>query len=130
MKGVALALISVLLTSAAQLAMGFAMSSLPPVSQYMAFASALWPVHLETTLLLAGLMGYLASMYVWYLALHRLALSKAYALLSLSYVLVWLASLLLPGFHAVFSWQSLMGVMVIMSGVWVIFVPGNTSSPE
>ena len=130
MTGVVLALISVLLTSAAQLAMGFAMSSLPPVSEYMAFARALWPVHLETALLLAGLAGYLASMFVWYLALHRLALSKAYALLSLSYVLVWLASLLLPGFHGVFSWQSLVGVLMIMSGVWVIFVPGNTSSPE
>jgi undecaprenyl phosphate-alpha-L-ara4N flippase subunit ArnF len=123
--GIILALVSVLLTSAAQLAMGYAMSSLPPVSDYVAFAHALWPVHLETTLLLAGLAGYLASMFVWYLALHRLALSKAYALLSLSYVLVWLASLLLPGFHGVFSWQSLAGVLIIMSGVWVIFVPGN-----
>ena len=59
------------------------------------------------------------------LALHQLALSKAYALLSLSYVLVWLASLLLPGFQGVFSWPSLAGVLIIMSGVWVIFVPGN-----
>lgn len=123
--GIILALLSVLLTSAAQLAMGYAMSSLPPVSEYVAFAHALWPVHLQTTLLLAGLAGYLASMFAWYLALHRLALSKAYALLSLSYVLVWLASLLLPGFHGLFSWQSLVGVLIIMSGVWVIFVPGN-----
>lgn len=121
--GIVYALISVLLTSAAQLAMGYAMSSPPPVSEYGAFASALWPVHLQTTLLLAGLGGYLASMFVWYLALHRLALSKAYALLSLSYVLVWLASLLLPGLDGVFSWQSLAGVLTITAGVWVIFLP-------
>lgn len=125
MKGVALALISVLLTSAAQLSMGFAMSSLPPVSQYMAFASALWPVHLETALLLAGLMGYLASMYVWYLALHRLALSKAYALLSLSYVLVWVASITLPGWQGAFSLKALLGVLCIMAGLMFIFLPAQ-----
>ena len=93
MKGILLTLVSVLLTSAAQLAMGYAMAVLPPVSQFYAFIGALWPVHLETTLLLAGLAGYLASMFFWYLALHHLALSKAYALLSLSYILVWSASL-------------------------------------
>ena len=121
--GIVLALISVLLTSAAQLALGHAMATLPPVSQVAAFASALWPVHLPTALLGAGLAGYLASMYVWYLALHRLPLSKAYALLSLSYVLVWLASLLLPGFGGLFSWQALAGVLIITSGVLVIFLP-------
>jgi hypothetical protein len=42
-------------------------------------------------------MGYVASMGCWYLALHRMALSKAYALLSLSYILVWGAAILLPG---------------------------------
>ena len=88
--GIVYALVSVLLTSAAQLAMGYAMSSLPPVSEYGAFASALWPVHLQTTLMLAGLGGYLACWFVWYLALHRLALRKAYALLRLRHVLVWL----------------------------------------
>ena len=36
--------------------------------------------------LLLGLTGYVASMGCWYLALHRMALSKAYALLSLSYI--------------------------------------------
>jgi undecaprenyl phosphate-alpha-L-ara4N flippase subunit ArnF len=126
--GIVLALFSVLLTSAAQLALGYAMASLPPVSEFAAFVGALWPVHPQSALLLAGFAGYLASVYVWYLALRRLALSKAYALLSLSYVLVWLASLLLPGFHAIFSWPSLAGVLLIMSGVLVIFVPGNTSS--
>lgn len=123
--GIILALMSVLLTSAAQLALGYAMATLPPVSQAADFIHALWPVRLETALLLAGLTGYLTSMWVWYLALHRLALSKAYALLSLSYVLVWLASLLLPGFHEPFSWQSLTGVLIITSGVLVIFAPAG-----
>jgi undecaprenyl phosphate-alpha-L-ara4N flippase subunit ArnF len=125
MKGVLLTLVSVLLTSAAQLAMGYAMTALPPVSQFYAFIGALWPVHLETTLLLAGLAGYLASMFFWYLALHHLALSKAYALLSLSYILVWSASLILPGMHGIFSVRSLIGVLVIIAGVLVIFLPAH-----
>ena len=51
-------------------------------------------------------MGYVASMGCWYLALHRMALSKAYALLSLSYILVWGAAILLPGWGESFSWQA------------------------
>lgn len=125
MTGVILALMSVLLTSAAQLAMGYAMSVLPPVTQTWVFLQALWPVHLETALLLAGLAGYLASMLFWYLALHHLALSKAYALLSLSYIFVWAASLFLPGVHGVFSVQSLIGVLAIMAGVLIIFLPAH-----
>jgi len=119
MKGVLLTLVSVLLTSAAQLAMGYAMTALPPVSQFYAFIGALWPVHL------AGLAGYLASMFFWYLALHHLALSKAYALLSLSYILVWSASLIVPGMHGIFSVRSLIGVLVIIAGVLVIFLPAH-----
>ncbi|MFG7416369.1 hypothetical protein ACG00L_27290, partial [Klebsiella pneumoniae] len=53
------------------------------------------PLHLadlyyvDTFGLFFGLLGYLLSMVCWYFALHRLPLSKAYALLSLSYILVW-----------------------------------------
>lgn len=74
-------------------------------------------------------MGYVASMGCWYLALHRMALSKAYALLSLSYILVWGAAILLPGWGESFSWQGLAGVGLIMLGVLVIFLP-RTSRGE
>ncbi len=40
-------------------------------------------------ILLLGLLGYLLSVFCWYKTLHKLALSKAYALLSMSYVLVY-----------------------------------------
>ena len=70
-----------------------------------------------TGALLLGLMGYVASMGCWYLALHQMALSKAYALLSLSYILVWGAAIL-PGWGESFSWQGLAGVGLIMLGVW------------
>ena len=65
----------------------------------------------------------------WYLALHRMALSKAYALLSLSYILVWGAAILLPGWGERFSWHGLVGVGFISLGVLVIFLP-RTSQRE
>ena len=123
MKGAFWALCSVLLVSAAQLLLRDAMQALPPVSDVLALISALWHFSSGTGALLLGLTGYVASMGCWYLALHRMALSKAYALLSLSYILVWGAALILPGSSDSFSWQGLAGVCFIVLGVRVIFLP-------
>ena len=51
------------------------------------------------------------------LALHSFPLSRIYPLLSLSYVLVWLAAVSLPFFHEPFSWRGLAGIAVIILGV-------------
>lgn len=125
MKGAFWALCSVLLVSAAQLLLRDAMQALPPVSELLTFISALWHVSSGTGALLLGLMGYVASMGCWYLALHRMALSKAYALLSLSYILVWAAAIVLPGWGEHFSWHGLVGVGFIMLGVLTIFRPAR-----
>ncbi|MBJ5869902.1 4-amino-4-deoxy-L-arabinose-phospho-UDP flippase [Salmonella enterica subsp. enterica serovar Derby] len=125
MKGAFWALCSVLLVSAAQLLLRSAMQALPPVSDVLALISALWHVSSGTGALLLGLMGYVASMGCWYLALHRMALSKAYALLSLSYILVWGAAILLPGWEERFSWHGLVGVGFIILGVLTIFRPAR-----
>ena len=125
MKGAFWALCSVLLVSAAQLLLREAMQALPPVSEILTFISALWHVSSGTGALLLGLMGYVASMGCWYLALHRMALSKAYALLSLSYILVWGAAILLPGWEERFSWHGLVGVGFIILGVLTIFRPAR-----
>lgn len=125
MKGAFWALCSVLLVSAAQLLLRYAMQALPPVSEAMVFVSALWHFSSGTGALLLGLMGYVASMGCWYLALHRMALSKAYALLSLSYILVWGAAILLPGWEERFSWHGLVGVGFIILGVLTIFRPAR-----
>ena len=53
----------------------------------------------------------------------KLPLAKAYALLSLSYILVWAAAIWLPGWHEPFHWQSLLGVLLIVAGVLTIFWP-------
>ena len=129
MRGTFWALCSVMLVSAAQLLLRYAMQALPPVSELDAFVSALWHLSSGTGALLLGLMGYVASMGCWYLALYRMALSKAYALLSLSYILVWAAAILLPGWNEHFAWHGLAGVGMIILGVLVIFMP-RTSRGE
>ena len=130
MKGAFWAICSVLLVSAAQLLLRDAMQALPPVSDVRGLISALWHFSSGTGALLLGLTGYVASMGCWYLALHRMALSKAYALLSLSYILVWGAAILLPGWGERFSWHGLVGVGFIMLGVLTIFRPARRQQNE
>jgi len=101
------------LVSVAQLLLRHAMVTLPPMGD--AFWAALWHIAPGTGALMLGLTGYCASMGCWYLALH--------ALLSLSYILVWSAAILLPGWGEYFSWRGLAGVGLIILGVLVIFMP-------
>lgn len=125
MKGLHWALLSVLLVSGAQLLLRDGMLSLPPLVDLRAFLLALLHGQTGTLALLLGLMGYVASMGCWYLALHRMALSKAYALLSLSYILVWAAAIWLPGWHEPFTLRGAFGVGLIVAGVLVIFLPAR-----
>lgn len=116
--GVFWALCSVLLVSIAQLLMRYAMQQIPPGSLAALFSGP-GPV----MILACGVGGYLASMGCWFMALRRIPLSRAYSLLSLSYVLVWGAALLLPGFGEHFSRSAAAGVVLIVAGVIVIFSP-------
>lgn len=118
-------LLSVLITSAAQLSLGFAMASLPPMLHPDTFIAALFAAHASAIALFSGLLGYLASVFCWHNALHHLELSKAYALLSLSYILVWIASMVLPGMQGAFSLKALLGVACIMAGLMIIFLPAQ-----
>ena len=74
-------------------------------------------------MLVVGLAGYMLSVYCCYKTLHQLALSKAYALLSMSYVLVWIASIILPGWEGTYSLKAALGVACIIGGLMVIFLP-------
>lgn len=120
--GIFWGLCSVMITSLAQLSLGYAMDNLPPILHPLRFMEAIFSASVGTLTLYAGLVGYLLSVICWHQALHRLALSKAYALLSLSYVLVWLASMFLPGWQGSFSWWALIGVLCIMAGLMTIFL--------
>lgn len=116
-------LLSVVITSVAQLSLGFAMASLPPMLHLGEFIAALIANHASVIALFSGLLGYLVSVLCWHNALHHLELSKAYALLSLSYILVWIASMVLPGMQGAFSLKALLGVACIMAGLMIIFLP-------
>ncbi|EMF0717628.1 4-amino-4-deoxy-L-arabinose-phospho-UDP flippase [Citrobacter freundii] len=126
--GIFWGLCSVIITSAAQLSLGYAMDNLPPIQHLMAFVSAALSIQAGALTLYAGLVGYLLSVICWHQALHQLALSKAYALLSLSYVLVWVASITLPGWQGTFSVKALVGVLCIMAGLMTIFLPNRPLS--
>ncbi|NIF21255.1 4-amino-4-deoxy-L-arabinose-phosphoundecaprenol flippase subunit ArnF [Candidatus Pantoea multigeneris] len=123
MKGYLLALCSVLLVTLAQLLLRHAMTQLPDVMSLSLLLSALKISLKPLLLLLVGFLAYGLSMLCWTLALRSLALSRAYPLLSLSYVLVWLAAISLPGFHEAFSWTALAGMVLILTGLVCICLP-------
>lgn len=114
------ALSSVLLVSVAQLTLKLAMSQLPPFTHLLLFLQALLHQPIATLTLIGGLTGYILSMACWYLALRQLPLSRAYALLSLSYALVWLVAGSLPGLQENYSLRGLLGLLAIIAGVLLI----------
>lgn len=121
MKGYVLALCSVALVSMAQLLLRWAMIHLPNLTQQLPAVILSAPA--PFLILTLGLAAYGLSMICWLLALHYLPLSRAYPLLSLSYVLVWLAAVLLPTFNEAFRWSSLAGMILILIGLLCINVP-------
>jgi undecaprenyl phosphate-alpha-L-ara4N flippase subunit ArnF len=127
MMGYVWAVMSVLLVSGAQLIMKWAMVTLPPVGQTDALVSAFLHVTPGAVALVIGLFAYVFSMGCWYMALRRIALSKAYPLLSISYVLVWAAAIWLPWLHESFSAGKLAGVSVIFVGLLLVSLPDKKS---
>ena len=117
------ALMSVLLVTCAQLMMKWAMMSLPPIDRPRELFSAFWGISPGAEILVIGLLAYVCSMACWFMALRRVALSKAYPLLSLSYVLVWAAAIWLPWLHERFSAGKLVGVGVIFIGLLLVCIP-------
>ena len=119
-RGFAPALLSLILASSAQLMMKWGIASLPPIADPMAFLPALWHVWPATLAVAAGLLAYVASMLSWYFALKSLPLSTAYPLLSLSYVIVWLAAIALPAFPDTFSLGKALAMAMILAGVYLV----------
>lgn len=117
------AAMSVLLVSFAQLAMKWAMMALPSVDRPRELLAAFWGISPGAEVLVIGLLAYVCSMVCWFLALRRVALSKAYPLLSLSYVLVWASAIWLPWLHEKFSMGKLVGVGVIFIGLLLVCIP-------
>ena len=66
--GIFWGLCSVIITSAAQLSLGFAMDNLPPMMQPLEFISAVFSLSIGAFALSAGLAGYLLSVICWHKA--------------------------------------------------------------
>jgi len=130
MTGYLWAALSILLVSAAQVSMKWAMLNLPPAQDLAVFFHALFAFTPGALALFAGLSAYGFSMLCWVMALHHITLSRAYPLLSLSYILVWLAALFVPGLNETFYWGTLGGVVLIVSGLLVICWPARDRKTE
>ncbi|WP_168403109.1 4-amino-4-deoxy-L-arabinose-phosphoundecaprenol flippase subunit ArnF [Erwinia amylovora] len=121
--GLLFASASVVLVSLAQLLLKWAMVQLPDISQLPEFLSAPGNMPVPTAALLLGLLVYGLSMLCWVLALKRMPLGRAYPLLSVSYLLVWLAALWLPGINEAFLWGKLAGASLIVGGLLLLCWP-------
>ncbi|MGD8105109.1 4-amino-4-deoxy-L-arabinose-phosphoundecaprenol flippase subunit ArnF [Pantoea sp. FN0302] len=125
MKGIVLALFSVLLVSLAQLLFRAAMQDIPSLIELLNLDTL---SHLKPLLLLfIGLSAYAMSMLSWMMAMRYLPLNRLYPLLSLSYILVWLAAILLPSFNEPFRWSSFTGVLLIAIGLLCVSLPTKKS---
>lgn len=122
MKGYLWAIGSALLVTAAQLLLKFGMSELPKLQlekQWFDFAwlcANIAPI----SIVFVGLVGYVLSMVCWLFTLRTIPLNKAYPLISLSYVFVYILAVILPWFQETSSWTKTAGVAFIMIGVWLI----------
>ncbi|EST59023.1 hypothetical protein K151_1834 [Proteus hauseri ZMd44] len=122
MKGYLWAVGSALLVTVAQLLLKFGMSELPALQlekQWFDF-SWLWTNVTPLAIVFAGLVGYVLSMVCWLFTLRTIPLNKAYPLISLSYVFVYILAVILPWFQETPSWTKTIGVAFIMVGVWLI----------
>ena len=120
--GVRYALTSVLLVSAAQLLMKWAMSNIgADVLGENSLTALFEQISPYLVALACGLICYAVSMLLWVKALHTLALSKAYPLLSLSYGLVYLGAMIIPALNEPFSWLKMIGILLIFLGISLIF---------
>jgi len=117
---------SVLLTSCAQIFMklgmidlqqSLAVNSISELSNQVIITVSAW--------VFAGLVFYAISLFSWMLALRAYQLSFAYPLLSLSYVLVYIMAMFVPGITENFSVIKSAGILLIIFGVILI---SSTSS--
>jgi undecaprenyl phosphate-alpha-L-ara4N flippase subunit ArnF len=116
---------SILLVTVAQLALKYAMLRLPLLT--LESLPLLWEARRPLAMLAGGLGAYGLSMLCWFLALRRLPLNYAYPMLSISYVLVYLAAVALPWFEESATVLKSCGILVILFGVWLIN-SGNSRS--
>lgn len=128
MKGYFWGIGSVILITLAQLCLKAGVTILPEFKLNHHWMDVNWLLENLPAfgLIFIGLIGYLLSMVCWLFALKFLALSKAYPLISLSYVLVYLFAVTLPWFNESPTLIQFIGVVFILLGIWIISRPEVT----
>ncbi|MBS9425082.1 4-amino-4-deoxy-L-arabinose-phosphoundecaprenol flippase subunit ArnF [Photorhabdus caribbeanensis] len=125
MKGYIWGLVSVLLVTIAQLLLKWGVVNLPALNLGLHWLDIewLWSHRHSLVMVMAGLAGYLLSMLCWLFTLKYLPLNKAYPLISLSYVFVYLMAASLPWFNETITLLKTAGVIFILYGIWLISRP-------
>lgn len=123
---VCLAMGSVLLVSGAQLGMRWSMSRLPVPSEWLVGLAQGSLSRIALGVVIAAILAYALSMLCWLGALRDLPLGRAYAMLSISYALVYVLAVCLPTFNEHFSLVRTLGVTLVILGVLII----NSRRPE
>ncbi|KPD02479.1 4-amino-4-deoxy-L-arabinose-phosphoundecaprenol flippase subunit ArnF [Moellerella wisconsensis] len=125
MKGYFWGIGSVLLATAAQLCLKIGVVGLPSFELGWHWLQIDWFVANKMALgsIFIGLIFYVLSMLCWLLALRYIPLNKAYPLISLSYVFVYLLAVFLPWFNETASGLKTLGIIFILFGIWLISQP-------
>lgn len=111
--GLVLVSCSVVLVSAAQLLLKTGAAHIDPATPLL-----MLPLQLHVALPIGiGMLCYALSVMIWQRALAELPLSIAYPLLGVSYPLVYICALLLPGFSETFSAMRSIGILLTLAGV-------------
>ena len=113
---------SIFLTSIAQLMMKTGMLGIGELSFNWSFVTQLFTADMiiPVSYIAGGLFCYALSMIAWIGVLTRIELSIAYPFLSLSYILVYLGAVALPGLHESVSLTRILGIVLISIGLYLI----------
>lgn len=124
--GFSLACCSIVLVSLAQLLLKNAAAQ---ISDIHSVISAIAQIQITVLAPLSGgLFCYGLSVIVWQRALGELPLSIAYPLLSLSYPLVYIAAVLLPGFTDTLTAQRIGGLLCVFFGVVLLTLQSDNAA--
>lgn len=120
---VALLLVSVTLIAAGQLLMRRGMIEFGQIDSFAAFINLVWSGLARPATIAyvwAGMIVYAAAVMVWLQVLSRMALSLAFPMMSLSYVLVYVGAAFWPALDETISVYRIAGTALIMLGVAMV----------
>ena len=115
-RTVGLLLVSIVLGAAGQLMFKGAARHLPPFSE-LGLAKLLLTMF-TTPLILAGFACFFTSAVLWIIAIRGVALSVAYPMVALSYIIIFTGSALL--YHEPITWRHAGGAALIVGGILLI----------